>query len=111
DRRGGVAVLAASQAIIAMAPLFFLAASPSAKWWVLGAYACWLAYGGQDVALPQLMLGLSKPGETPTYAAAWFAWTQLAYSLSVLAGGELFDAIRTRYPLIFLGGIPVSYFT
>jgi MFS family permease len=91
DRRGNIGVLAASQGIIAIAPLFFLFATPAAPWWILGAYVCWLAYAGHEVTLPNLMLGLSPPGASPQYAAAWFAWTQLAYSLSVLAGGVLFD--------------------
>ena len=37
------------------------------------------------------MLGLSPPQATAPYAAALFAWTQLAYSLSILTGGQLFD--------------------
>ncbi len=110
DRRGNVPVLAVSQSVIAMASLFFLYASPDAKWWVLGAYACWLAFGGENVALPNLMLGLSQTGQTPAYAAAWFAWTQLAYSLSVLAGGVLFDWMAAHFHPTYVGGAPIDDF-
>ncbi len=50
DRVGNVRVLAASQAIIAAAMLFFLIASPEQPWWILGAYLLWTAYAGHDVA-------------------------------------------------------------
>jgi hypothetical protein len=110
DRRGNVPVLAASQAIVALSPLFFLYASPAAPWWILGVYVCWLAYAGHDVTLPNLMLGLSRPGETATYAAAWFAWTQLAYSLSTVAGGVLFDWLAVRFEPVTVGCWTVDHY-
>ncbi len=110
DRRGNVPILALSQSLIAAAPLFFLYATPLEPWWILGAYACWLAYGGHNVSLPNLMLGLSPPGATANYAAAWFAWSQLAFSLSVLAGGAIFDALTKRLAPLSLGGRPFDVF-
>jgi MFS family permease len=110
DRGGNVPVLAAAQAILSLSPLFFLYASSAAPWWILGAYACWLAYAGHDVTLPNLMLGLSKPGETASYAAAWFAWTQLAYSLSTVAGGVLFDWLAVRFEPVMFGGWTVDHY-
>jgi MFS family permease len=110
DRRGNVPVLAASQALIATAAIFFLYATPLEPWWILGAYACWLAFGGHNVALPNLMLGLCPPGHTANCAAAWFAWTQLAYSLSVLSGGMLYDWLAARLEPISLGGRPLDAF-
>jgi hypothetical protein len=104
DVRGAVPVLAMSQGVIALAPLFFLYATPAAPWWIVGAYACWLAYAGHDVALPKLMLDASPQEAKAAYAAAWFAWTQLVYSLSVLAGGVLFDWMNYRYLPRTLGG-------
>lgn len=91
DRRGNVRLLVVSWAIVSLATVFFLLVTPGAKWWIVGAYVCWVAYAGLNVALPNLMLGLSPPQATAPYAGAWFAWTQLAYSLSILAGGQLFD--------------------
>jgi len=110
DRRGNVPVLAFSQGIIAMAPLFFLIASPGAPWWILGAYFCWLAYAGENVTQPNLMLGLSPRGETAAYASAWFAWTQLAYSLSALLGGALFDLLAERFEPLSIAAIQIDHF-
>jgi MFS family permease len=110
DRRGNVPVLAAGQAMIALAPLLFLYASPAAPWWIVGAYGCWLAYSCHDIALPNLMLGLSAPGESASYAAAWFAWTQLAYSLSTLAGGALLDWFTESWEPISLAGRPIDHY-
>jgi hypothetical protein len=41
--------------------------------------------------MPKLMLSLSRREQYATYAAAWFAWIELVYALSTLAGGLLFD--------------------
>jgi MFS family permease len=110
DRDGNVAVLGVAQAVLSVSPVFFLYASPSAPWWILGVYACWLAYAGHDVALPNLMLGLSRPGETATYAAAWFAWTQLVYAVSTVAGGVLFDWLAEHFEPTSFGGAPVDHY-
>ncbi len=110
DRRGNVSVLAFSQGIIALAPLFFLIATPETRWWILGAYFCWLAYAGENVAQPNLMLGLSPPGQTAAYASAWFAWTQLAYSLSVLLGGVLFDWMADHFEPLNFAGLRIDHF-
>ena len=110
DRRGNVTVLAVSQGIIALAPLFIMMATPETRWWIVGAYVCWIAYAGENVAQPNLMLGLSPPEQTPAYASAWFAWTQLAYSLSVLLGGVLFDWLAVNSEPRILGGIRIDHF-
>lgn len=96
DRRGNVPLLTASWGIVSLATLFLLVATPEARWWIVGAYACWVAYAGLNVTLPNLMLGLSPPRATGPYAAAWFAWTQLAYSLSILGGGYVFDLLSAQ---------------
>ena len=110
DSSGNVPVLAASQATIAISMGFLLFATPAAPWWVLGAYVCWLAYAGHDVALPNLMLGHSPPGAAANYAAAWFAWTQLAFALSVLAGGALFDALSAQLRPLAIAGCTIDHF-
>jgi MFS family permease len=111
DRVGNVRVLAASQAIIAAAMLFFLIATPEQPWWILGAYVFWTAYAGHDIALPNMMLGLSPPAKSAAYAAAWFAWTQLAFSLSVLAGGAAFDLLRDYFTAQSMAGHTISHVT
>jgi hypothetical protein len=85
--------------------------SPAMKWWIAGAYVCWIAYAGLHVALPNLMLGLSRPGESAEYAASWFPWTNPAYSLSVLAGGWILDWLGARWTPIEWLGIRIDHFT
>ncbi|HYO26605.1 MAG TPA: MFS transporter [Lacipirellulaceae bacterium] len=110
DRRGSVRTLAVSQAIIATAPLFLLWATPINPWWILGAYACWLAYAGHDVTLNNLMLSFSPPGQAARYSAAWLAWTQFAFAISVLAGGMLFDLLEASSMSLALAGRPLNHF-
>lgn len=110
DRHGNVRVLTISQTLIAFAPLFFLLATPDARWWVLGAYLLWLGYAGENVTQPNLMLSLSPSGETPAYASAWFAWTQLAYSLSVLGGGLLFDWLAANFTPVSWNGLTLDHY-
>ncbi len=110
DRRGNVPILAMSQAIIAAAPLFLLMATLENWWWVLGAYVCWIAYAGENVTQPNLMLALSDPDERSAYASAWFAWTQLAYALSVLAGGYLFDWLKEHSVALSLRSLTINHF-
>jgi hypothetical protein len=110
DRHGNVLLLTVSQGVIAIALLFYLVATPAEPWWILGVYACWLAYATHDVTFPNLMLGLSPPGQSATYAAAWFAWTNLAYSLSVLAGGAAFDWLNWSFTPRSFGGRPFDHF-
>jgi MFS family permease len=111
DRRGNRPVLIASWSIVAAGSLFFLIATPARPWLIGGAYACWIAYAGLNVTLPNLMLGLSRPGQTAVYASAWFAWTNLAYAMSILAGGWLFDWLASHWtPRRILGGA-VDHFT
>jgi MFS family permease len=105
DRRGNIRLLTLSWTIVSLATLFFFLAAPQAKWWIIGAYCCWVAYAGLNVTLPNLMLGLSPVGNTAAYAAAWFAWTQLAYSLSILAGGYLFDLLGRQATAIPSRGV------
>ncbi|MCA9230150.1 MAG: MFS transporter [Planctomycetales bacterium] len=110
DRHGNVPVLVVSQGLVAAALLFFLIAAPDAKWWVVGAYVCWIAYAGTNVAMPNLMLRLSAPECSAAYSAAWFASTQLAYALSALAGGLLFDILSDCWQPTMLGNWEIDHF-
>jgi hypothetical protein len=71
----------------------------------------WTAYAGHDIALPNMMLGLSPPAKSAAYAAAWFAWTQLAFSLSVLAGGAAFDLLRDYFTAQSMAWHTISHVT
>jgi MFS family permease len=99
DRYGNQPVLVVSQVIVAGAPLFFLAASPGEPGWLFGAFACWGAYAGINICVPNLMLKLADPADRPPYIACYFAVTSLCYAASTVAGGYAFAwAGRTWFP-------------
>jgi MFS family permease len=91
DRRGNVPVLVTSQLLVAAGLLFFVLATPSTWWLIGGAYVFWVAYAGINVAMPNLVLSFTQQQSYASYAAAWYAWTQLVYAVSTLAGGAFFD--------------------
>ncbi len=111
DRHGNIAVLILSQGFVSVALLFLVIATPESKWWIIGAYVCWIAYAGTNVARPNLMLRLSAAEFSGAYVAAWFASTQLAYALSVLAGGLWFDWMSENWEPVYLGTWQVDHFT
>jgi len=110
DRRGNVPVLVVSQGLVSAAMLFLVIATPEAKWWVIGAYVCWIAYAGTNVARPNLMLHLSEPEYSTAYSAAWFASTQFAYALSTLAGGVWFDWMSENWKPLNIGDWQIDHF-
>ena len=97
-------VLVVSQVLVSLSLLFFLVATPSQWWWVIGAYVLWIAYAGVNTAMPKLMLSLTPKAQYTSYAAAWYAWLELVYALSTLAGGLLFDWARDNFtPQVWAG--------
>ena len=110
DRWGAVPVLVISQVLVALALVFFLIASPEYRWWIVGAYAMNIAYAGTNTAMPKLMLGFSPPEAYAAYSAAWFAWLELCYALSTLAGGLLFDWLDKNFTQQMLAGWRVDHF-
>jgi len=110
DRRGNVPALILSQGLVAAALLFLLPASPEAKWWVIGTYALWIAYAGTNVAMPNLMLQLSKAKCSAAYAAAWFAITQLVNAISLLIGGVIFDWASKNWTPLSVGSWQLDHF-
>ncbi len=110
DRWGGVPVLVVSQVLVSLSLLFFLVATPTQWWWIGGAYFLWIAYAGINTAMPKLMLSLSREAQYTSYAAAWFAWTELVYALSILAGGLLFDWASKNFTPTVWAGCRVDHF-
>jgi len=100
DRYGNRTVLLLTQAFVAIGPLFFLIATPGewGRWWLLGAWIAWTAFGGMNVCLPNLTLKLAPDGERAAYVASWFAFTSIAYAISTVAGCKLFDTLATLAP-------------
>lgn len=110
DRWGGVPVLVVSQVLVSLSLLFFLVATPSQWWWIIGAYALWVAYAGINTAMPKLMLSLSRQSQYTSYTAAWFAWIELVYALSMLAGGLLFDWAKENFSPRMWAGCRVDHY-
>lgn len=110
DRWGGVPVLVVAQVLVSLGLLFYLIASPVQWWWILGAYVMWIAYAGINTAMPKLMLSFSPSDQYASYAAAWFAWIELVYALSTLAGGLLFDWASKNFSPRSWGGWHFDHF-
>ena len=96
DRLGNIPVMLACQALVASGPLFFLLATPSARWWIAVAYVVWIAYAGLNIGLPNLMLGLSPRSSDTSYIAVYFAASELCYGLGTVLGGLLLDRLRQQ---------------
>lgn len=110
DRRTNAGVLAVSQLLVACGLIFFVIATPQRWWWIAGAYLFWIAYAGINVGMPKLMLSLSEEEHYASYAAMWFAWTQLVYALSVLAGGLLLDWAGREAAVVRFGSWELDHF-
>ncbi|TWT66719.1 Major Facilitator Superfamily protein [Posidoniimonas polymericola] len=93
DRLGARPVIAWSQAVVVLSPLFFLLASPSSPWWVAGAYACWIAYAGLNVGLDLLKLQVAPPGREARSLALYYTANDLASGATIIAGGLLLQPL------------------
>lgn len=91
DRLGCRPVMIASQLVVAVGPLFYLWATPDEPGWIAGAWISWVAYAGINVALPALMLKLSRGSDSSPYIATWFGVSGVFYGASTIAGGVAFD--------------------
>jgi len=91
DRWGNRPVLAGCQLLTAAGLLFYAAATPASPWWIAGAWVLWIAFAGLNVGLPNLMLGLSPRGSSTSTIALYFAATSLAFGLSSILGGWIYD--------------------
>lgn len=110
DRWGGVPILTLSQLLVAFALVFYILASPDNWWWIIGAYVLWIAYAGINTAMPKLMLSFSSPGQYASYSAAWFATLQLAYGLTIVLAGLLFDWAKEAVPTVIPGSWGLDHF-
>lgn len=97
DRFGNRPVLMASVPIIASSTLFFCVADAARWYWIVGAWAAWIAYVGVNVCQPNLLLKLAPPSSRPAYVAAYQTASGLCVAGSMLAGGAIFDALRDRF--------------
>lgn len=107
DCVGNRPVLMASLPVIASSMLFFLVASPACWYWIIGAWAAWIAYAGVNVCQPNLMLKLAPADHRPSYVAAYYTASGLCVAASMIVGGVVFDALHQSFgysPISLLGG-------
>ncbi len=110
DRYGNRPVMVVSQALVSVGPLFYIAATPHAPWWIAGAWILWIAYAGLNVALPNVMLKLATPGDNSRYVATYFAVSGLCYGLGSLAGGLVYDYLSVLPPVFAFGPLTLDHF-
>lgn len=107
DRIGNRPVLMVCIPVIASSMLFFCVASPTRWYWIVGAWAAWIAYAGVNVCQPNLMLRLAPSASRPAYVAAYQTASGLCVAASMIVGGLAFDALRDRFgyaPIPLCGG-------
>jgi MFS family permease len=85
-----------SELIVAVGPLFFLAATPERWWWLIGAYVVWIAYAGLNVGLDNVKLKLAPADNNAPYISAYYAISDLAYGVSTVIGGIYFDQLLAK---------------
>ncbi|MBX7165236.1 MAG: MFS transporter [Pirellulales bacterium] len=101
DRYGNRPTLVLGQLLVAAGPLcYFLSRGnwPSGVFWIGAAYVLWSAYAALNVCLPNLMLKLVPDASRGAGIAIYFAATSLAYAVSTVLGGVLFDALKSHGP-------------
>jgi len=91
DRYGARRVMLCAQLITATGPLFYLLATPAARWWAAGAWVVWIAYVGLNVALPVIVARQADGRDAAPHFALYYATSGLAYGLATIAGGAWFD--------------------
>lgn len=117
DRVGNRGVLIGSQLLTAGALGFYLFATKQQPYWIVGAWIFWIAYVGQNVALPNTLLALCPDARSPRHIAGYYACVGLAVGLGGVLGGAVFDQFARnwsttvagvkidRFQLFFLLGI------
>lgn len=93
DRLPPRGVMAVAQLVVATGPLFFLAASPEAWWWIALAHAAWVAYAVINVGLDHLKIELAPPGEASPPLAGYYAVSDLAAGVMAVLGGLVYDRL------------------
>lgn len=95
DRFGNRPVMIVCQTIVALGLLFYLPATADQPWWIVGAWVCFIAYAGINIALSSLTIKLAGKEDASLYLATWFGVTGVVYGVSTVMGGLLFDELQT----------------
>ena len=110
DRWGNRPVMILSLPVVALGCLFHYLATPAQPWWLIGAWATWIAYAGLNVGLPNLMLKLSPREANTPYIAAFHATGGLCVAVSTIAGGWLLDQFAKVSFSVFGGIVALSFY-
>lgn len=82
-----------AQLLVSLGPLFFLIATPEARWWVAGAFVVWIAYALLNVGLDTLKLRLADQENNAPYLTVFYALSDLANAVTILIGGALYETL------------------
>lgn len=96
DRIGNRPVLMAAQACVSLSLVFYIIARPQTSWLLLGAWLLFSAYVAHNICLPNLVLKLAPPLQTPAYVASNEALGSVFHAAATIAGGLAFDWLRTH---------------
>ncbi len=106
DRLGNRPVMITCQCLVAAGLACLAAATPERWYWILGAWALWIAYAGLNIAMPNLLLQLAPPGKESAYVATFEGVRGVFYAASTVLGGFLVDRFRDSSLALFGGGLP-----
>ena len=98
DSLGNRPVLMAAQACVSLSLVFYIIARPDTRWLLVGAWVLFAAYIAHNICLPNLVLKLSPELERPAYVASSEALGSLFHAVATVAGGVLFDYLRSASP-------------
>lgn len=96
DSFGSRPVMILSQLVVAMGPLFLFFATFGQWWWILAAFAAWIAYAGLNVGLDNIKLQLAPRDNNAPYLAAYYSASDLVFGTSILIAGWIFDRLEDR---------------
>lgn len=111
DHLGNRKIMGASLTFVAAGPLFYAMATPDAPGWIAGAWACWIAWAGLNVCLPNLMLTLAPRDRNVPFIAAYYATTGLCMAVCAIAAGELNDRCRDVEWIVWPLASPIGFLT
>ena len=93
DRFGNKALLFWGVIVAGLAMVFWIVATPTAWWWVFGAFFCWGAFAAVNIAGRNLALKLSPRSDNTAHLALFRQVAGMLAGLSGLMGGLWLDAL------------------
>ena len=94
SRWGDRRVMILSLLIVSTGSLFYLIATPTRWEPIVVAAVVWIGWIGVNIGISNRLIALSEPGNRGSAIALFFTLSTLAFGLSTLLGGFLFDHFR-----------------